>query len=189
MACWWRTRPLRPIRPSHRPPPDDRCDGQVRAAGGGDVRAPVARRRYSPSAARDRGVQEGRRDPRGRPFSLDLVKELNVWRGAQASVDEFVFATVTGRPRDKDSVRERVLVPVVDRANEVRGARDGGAAESDAACAPPHVHSAGSSRPARRCPTSWTRSAMRTRRRRWRSTPRSRSASRARTCTPPLTSW
>jgi len=31
-----------------------------------------------------------------------------------------VFATITGRPRDKDSVRERVLVPVVDRANEIR---------------------------------------------------------------------
>ncbi len=45
------------------------------------------------------------------------------------------------------------------------------------------------SRPARRCPTSWTRSAMRTRRRRWRSTPRSRSASRARACTRPATSW
>lgn len=55
-------------------------------------------------------------------LSLDLVEELNVWRAERkpASVDELVFATITGRPRDKDSVRERVLVPVVDRANEIR---------------------------------------------------------------------
>jgi hypothetical protein len=35
--------------------------------------------------------------------------------GKPASVDEFVFATDSGRPRDKDSVRERVLVPIVHR--------------------------------------------------------------------------
>jgi integrase len=54
-------------------------------------------------------------------LSLDLVEELNVWRAERkpASVDELVFA-ITGRPRDKDSVRERVLAPVVDRANEIR---------------------------------------------------------------------
>jgi hypothetical protein len=48
-------------------------------------------------------------------LSLDLVEELNTWRAERkpASVDEFVFATDSGRPRDKDSVRERVLVPVV----------------------------------------------------------------------------
>jgi len=55
-------------------------------------------------------------------LNLDLVEELNTWRDERkpASVDEFVFATDSGRPRDKDSVRERVLVPVVNRANEVR---------------------------------------------------------------------
>ena len=58
-------------------------------------------------------------------LSLDLVEELNTWRAERkpASVDEFVFATDSGRPRDKDSVRERVLVPVVNRANEVRAER------------------------------------------------------------------
>ena len=46
-------------------------------------------------------------------LSLDLVDELNTWRAERkpASVDEFVFATDSGRPRDKDSVRERALVP------------------------------------------------------------------------------
>ena len=39
------------------------------------------------------------------------------------SLDEFVFATDSGRPRDKDSVRERVLVPVVNRVNEIRTER------------------------------------------------------------------
>jgi len=48
-------------------------------------------------------------------LSLDLVEELNAWRAERKpkSVDEFVFATDSGRPRDKDSVRERVLVPRV----------------------------------------------------------------------------
>jgi integrase len=58
-------------------------------------------------------------------LSLDLVDELDTWRaeGKPASVDEFVFATDSGRPRDKDSVRERVLVPVVNRVNETRRQR------------------------------------------------------------------
>jgi integrase len=58
-------------------------------------------------------------------LSLDLVEELNVWRAERKplSVDEFVFATDSGRPRDKDSVRERVLVPVVNRANQIRAER------------------------------------------------------------------
>jgi integrase len=58
-------------------------------------------------------------------LSLDVVEELNAWRAERkpASVDEFVFATDSGRPRDKDSVRERVLVPVVKRVNEIRAER------------------------------------------------------------------
>ena len=58
-------------------------------------------------------------------LSLDLVEELNTWRAESKpdSVDEFVFATASGRPRDKDSVRECVLAPVVDRANEIRADR------------------------------------------------------------------
>ena len=58
-------------------------------------------------------------------LSLDLVDELNSWRAERkpAGVDEFGFATVSGRPRDKDSVRERVLAPVVRRADEIRAQR------------------------------------------------------------------
>lgn len=58
-------------------------------------------------------------------LSLDLVDELNTWRAERkpVSVDDFVFATDSGRPRDKDSVRERVLVPVVNRVNEIRHER------------------------------------------------------------------
>ena len=59
---------------------------------------------------------------RGVDLSLDLVEELNTWRAERkpASADELVFATDSGRPRDKDSVRERILVPVVMRVNEIR---------------------------------------------------------------------
>jgi hypothetical protein len=39
------------------------------------------------------------------------------------SVDELVFATDSGQLRDKDSVRERVLVPVVNRVNAIRRER------------------------------------------------------------------
>jgi hypothetical protein len=53
------------------------------------------------------------------------LQELNAWRAERKpeSVDEFVFATDSGRPRDKDSVRERVLAPVVNRINEIRTER------------------------------------------------------------------
>lgn len=34
-----------------------------------------------------------------------------------------MFATASGRPRDKDSVRERVLAPAVNRTNEIRAER------------------------------------------------------------------
>ena len=55
-------------------------------------------------------------------LSLDLVEELNAWRAERKPerVDAFVFATDSGHPRDKDSVRERVLVPVVNRVNAIR---------------------------------------------------------------------
>jgi hypothetical protein len=54
-----------------------------------------------------------------------LVEELNTWRAERkpANIDEFVFATANGRPRDKDSVRERLLAPVVNRTNEIRAER------------------------------------------------------------------
>lgn len=59
-------------------------------------------------------------------LSLDVMEELMTWRASRPSstADEFVFATDSGRPRDKDNVRERVLRPTVNRANEVRAQRD-----------------------------------------------------------------
>ena len=46
-------------------------------------------------------------------LSLDLVDELNAWRAERKpeSVDEFVFTIDSGRPRNKDSVREGCLFP------------------------------------------------------------------------------
>jgi integrase len=57
-------------------------------------------------------------------MTLDVVDELNAWRAKQGTVDldGFVFATVSGKPRDKDNVRT-VLGRVVKRANEHRAAR------------------------------------------------------------------
>ena len=59
-------------------------------------------------------------------LSLDVMEELMTWRASRPSStgNEFVFATDSGRPRDKDNVRERVLRPVVNRMNEVRAKRD-----------------------------------------------------------------
>jgi integrase len=58
-------------------------------------------------------------------LSLDLLDELLAWRAESSpdGVDEFVFPTASGRPRDKDSIRERVLAPVIRRVNEVRAER------------------------------------------------------------------
>lgn len=59
-------------------------------------------------------------------LSLDVMEELMAWRAARpgSTGNEFVFATDSGRPRDKDNVRERVLRPAVNRTNEVRAKRD-----------------------------------------------------------------
>jgi integrase len=59
-------------------------------------------------------------------LSLDVMEELMTWRASRASSteDEFVFATESGRPRDKDNVRERVLRPTLRRTNEGRAKRD-----------------------------------------------------------------
>ena len=53
------------------------------------------------------------------------VDELLSWRAQSTpdGVDAFVFPTAAGRSRDKDSVRERVLAPVVRRLHEIRAAR------------------------------------------------------------------
>jgi integrase len=58
-------------------------------------------------------------------LSLDVMEELMAWRASRPSStgDEFVFATDSGRPRDKDNVRERVLRPVVNKTNERRNQR------------------------------------------------------------------
>jgi len=71
------------------------------------------------AAKTDAGVREV-------DLSLDVMEELMTWRASRPSStgNEFVFATDSGRPRDKDNVRERVLRPVVNRMNEVRAKRD-----------------------------------------------------------------
>jgi integrase len=58
-------------------------------------------------------------------LSLDVMEELLAWRASRPSsaADEFVFATESGRPRDKDNVRERVLRPATRRTNELRARR------------------------------------------------------------------
>ncbi|HEX8977833.1 MAG TPA: site-specific integrase [Solirubrobacteraceae bacterium] len=58
-------------------------------------------------------------------LSLDVMEELMAWRASRSSStgDQFVFATDSGRPRDKDNVRERVLRPVVNKTNERRNRR------------------------------------------------------------------
>jgi integrase len=58
-------------------------------------------------------------------LSLDLMEELMAWRATSTARDPeaFVFGTVTGRARDKDNVRQRVLAPVIKGANELRDQR------------------------------------------------------------------
>jgi len=48
-----------------------------------------------------------------------LLDELKAWRATtrHAERSDFVFATASGRPRDKDNVRNRVLAPAVRDAN------------------------------------------------------------------------
>ena len=57
-------------------------------------------------------------------LTLDVVDEINSWRAERGPVelDGFVFATASGKPRNKDNVRT-VLSRVVARANEQRKAR------------------------------------------------------------------
>jgi integrase len=54
-----------------------------------------------------------------------LAEELTRWRLAVPSVglDDFVFPTATGRRRDKDNLRKRVLAPAVREANRGRQSR------------------------------------------------------------------
>jgi integrase len=58
-------------------------------------------------------------------LSLDVMEELMAWRAScqSSDPDAFVFATNSGRPRDKDNVRQRVLGPVVLKANALRNHR------------------------------------------------------------------
>ena len=57
-------------------------------------------------------------------MTLDVVDELNAWRAEQETVDldGFVFATASGKPRNKDNVRT-ILSRVVEKANAVRAGR------------------------------------------------------------------
>jgi integrase len=60
-------------------------------------------------------------------LTLDVIEELLAWRAERGSVklDGFVFATASGKPRNKDNVRT-VLSRVVERANEERAANGRG---------------------------------------------------------------
>ncbi len=119
-----RARSLSAVRSADRSAAADRRDGQVGPTSGGGVRAAMAIGRHGPSAARDRTRQDSRRCPRGRPQPRsDRGVECVERRAQTASVDEFVFATASGRPRDKDGVRERVRAPVVHRAYQIRPER------------------------------------------------------------------
>jgi integrase len=55
-----------------------------------------------------------------------LLHELTAYSAARppSAIDAPTFPTRTGRRRDKDNVRLRVVAPVVARANELRAARD-----------------------------------------------------------------
>jgi len=57
-------------------------------------------------------------------LTLDVVDELNSWRAecGDVALDGFVFATASGRARDKDNVRT-ILSRVVAKANEQRRMR------------------------------------------------------------------
>ncbi len=57
-------------------------------------------------------------------LTLDVVDELNAWRAQRGFVqlDGFVFATASGKARDKDNVRT-ILSRVVERVNDEREAR------------------------------------------------------------------
>ena len=66
-------------------------------------------------------TEAGRREVE---LTLDVVDELNSWRAECGDVhlDRFVFATASGKPRNKDNVRT-ILGRVVDRVNDDRERR------------------------------------------------------------------
>jgi integrase len=54
-------------------------------------------------------------------LTLDVIEELNEWRAHRGSVglDDFVFATANGKPRDRNNIRT-ILSRVVAKVNEQR---------------------------------------------------------------------
>ena len=64
-------------------------------------------------------IEQAKTDPgiRQIDLTLDVIDELNAWRAECGTVelDGFVFATASGKPRNKDNVRT-VLSRVVERA-------------------------------------------------------------------------
>ena len=57
-------------------------------------------------------------------LTLDVIEELNAWRAERGNVelDGYVFATASGRPRDRNNIRT-ILSRVVAKANERRAIR------------------------------------------------------------------
>jgi integrase len=72
-------------------------------------------------------VREAKTDAGNREVDLsgEVVEQLAAWRDVcrSAGPGDYVFATSLGRPRNKDGVRQRVLNPVVEHANEARAKR------------------------------------------------------------------
>ena len=72
----------------------------------------------------ERSVIEHAKTDAGRrqvDLTLDVIEELNEWRAQRGSVelDDFVFATANGKPRDRNNIRT-ILSRVVAKANERR---------------------------------------------------------------------
>ena len=87
-------------------------------------RLALARRRPCPSRAADRGHQDRCGGP-GREDSGPARRRAHALATGvpSAGLDDFVFPTATGRRRDKDNVRERVLAAAVCEANRDRQGR------------------------------------------------------------------
>jgi integrase len=87
-------------------------------------------------------------------LTLDVVDEFNSWRPecGQVRLDGFVFATASGKPRNKDNVRT-ILSRVVAKANEQREARGQTPLRRVVPDTLRRTTSASCSRPVRRCTT------------------------------------
>ena len=74
-------------------------------------------------------------------LSLDVMEELMAWRASRpATADGFVFATDSGRPRDKENIRGASSARRSSRTNELRAKRDYRRCPGQPARVAAHVH-------------------------------------------------